>query len=137
QLFAIEDSIASQVMAVVAPDHRAATVAVASPTSQPTGIETPFAPNKFGIFEGSDLQLALHGYSTVPAYTSPTYYEPTYPTYPTYPVTYGLNGYNNPYGYGGYGYGYGWGYNWPSVIIIGDGNHHGDGGHDGHHGGGA
>ena len=112
--------------------------AVAAATTQPIHVETPFAPGKFGPFEGSDLQQALRSNTPLQAPPSaPTYITTPVYTTPTYTDNVGLNG-NYPYGYGypygnyGYGYGnYGWG--WGSgVIIINQGdNHHGHGGNGG------
>jgi hypothetical protein len=140
ELFAIEDAVAHQVVAALAASSPNAVAA--APATQPVHVEMPFAPTRFGNFEGSDLQQSMHGGSTgvSPQHQYTTYTQPVYPSYPTYPITYGINGYNNysdPYGYNNYGYGYNWGWGYPgSVIIIGGNNgHSGDGGHHHDHGG--
>src|SRR6201999_1278120 len=98
-LFAIEDQMAQQINSVLPQDGKPAG-AVAAATTQPIHVETPFAPGKFGPFEGSDLQQSLRSIAplTAPPAQTPTYVDtPVAPT-PTYPATVGLNA-NNPYGY--------------------------------------
>jgi len=135
ELFAIEDDMAGQIKAALPMDGK---TAVAAATTQPIHIETPFAPGRFGPYEGSDLQQALRSNTPLQAPPSTPIYvnTPVYTT-PTYTDNVGLNG-NYPYGYGypygnyGYGYGnYGWGWGSGVIIINSGGNHHGHGGNGG------
>lgn len=130
ELFGIEDSIASQVKSVIVPPSAQPPVAAvaAVPTTLPTHIETPFAPSKFGPFEGSDLQASLRNRSSLQV---PTRVVETYVVQaPQQNYNVGLNG-GYGYGYNPYGYGYGYnGWGWGGgVVIIGGGGGHGHGGY--------
>jgi hypothetical protein len=129
QLFAIEDSIGTQVSKAVGAEPQ---LAQAQQPAQPR-IEAPFAPNKFR-YEGSDLEDAVRRDRAIEPRPVIQYDQPLYPQYSTPMYGYG-GGYYPPYYNAGLNYGWGWGFNTPSIIVV---NNKGSHGHDdGHHGDGA
>lgn len=141
-LFAIQDSIAGQVRAVLGerPEAAAREPQQPAPAQQPAGQAQQPVMVANGMFEGSNLQRALmdrdylrreaiRGSIPDTAYTNPSYgyQQPMYP--------YSMGGY--PYWYrNGWGFGHYWGGYYPGVIVIRKGHHGGSPG-GGSHGGGS